>query len=48
MANTVNNDDPLISATRSENIVKQIEDLSEVIKEDILKNSDGNKRIYHQ
>ena len=39
MANTVNNDDPLISATRSENIVKQIEDLSEVIKEDISKNN---------
>jgi nucleoporin GLE1 len=39
VANTANNADPLINATRSENIVQQIEDLSEVIKEDISKNN---------
>lgn len=39
VANSVNPDDPLSSAIRSENIVKQIEDLVEVIRDDIAKNN---------
>ena len=37
--NDGNCDDPLVSAVRSENIIKQIEDLIQVIQEDISKNN---------
>nr|SVE81961.1 EOG090X0755 [Daphnia magna] len=39
VVNNVNHEDPLNSAIRSENIVKQIEDLVEVIRDDIAKNN---------
>nr|SVE75156.1 EOG090X0755 [Daphnia dolichocephala] len=39
VASSLNYDDPLSSAVRGENIVKQIEDLVDVIKEDISKNN---------
>nr|SVE75786.1 EOG090X0755 [Daphnia hispanica] len=39
VVNSINHDDPLNSTVRSENIVKQIEDLAEVIRDDIAKNN---------
>nr|SVE77034.1 EOG090X0755 [Daphnia lumholtzi] len=39
VVNNVNHEDPLNSAIRSENIVKQVEDLVEVIRDDIAKNN---------